>query len=97
MNQVADADLLTGLADGFPLAQQNVGAPELLNDLLGVVPFLRHGSDLLRWLFTTFDLDQIFQARSLTRLHSLIALSNTRRFSPQRILGRVRTGKYSTT
>ena len=27
--------------------------------------FLRHGSDLLRWLFTTFDLDQKFQARSV--------------------------------
>jgi hypothetical protein len=55
------------LADGFPLAQQNVGAPKLLNDLFGVVSFLRHGSDLLRWLFTTFNLDQIFGARSLAR------------------------------
>ena len=28
------------------------------------LPFLRHGSDLLGWLFTTLDLDQEFQARS---------------------------------
>jgi hypothetical protein len=46
------------------MTQQNVGFPKLVNDLFGVVPFLRHGSDLLRWLFTTFDLDQLFQARS---------------------------------
>jgi hypothetical protein len=38
-----------------------------VNDLFGVVSFLRHGSDLLRWLFTTFDLDQLFQARSTQR------------------------------
>jgi len=52
---------LAGLADGFSVAQQNVGFPKLVNDLFGVVPFLRHGSDLLSWLFATFDLDQIFQ------------------------------------
>jgi hypothetical protein len=28
------------------------------------LPFLRHGSDLLMWRFTTFDLDQLFRARS---------------------------------
>ncbi len=61
---VADADLLAGRADGFPLAQQNVGFAELGNDLFGAVPFLRQGSDLLSWLFTSFDLDPIFRARS---------------------------------
>ena len=60
------SDLLAGLTDGFALAQQNVGSPEFLNDLFGVVSFLRHGSDLLSWLFTTFDLDQLFRARSIT-------------------------------
>jgi hypothetical protein len=39
--------LLAGLADGFPLAKQNIGSPKLMNDLFGVVLFLRHGSDLL--------------------------------------------------
>jgi hypothetical protein len=72
MNQVADADLLAGLADGFPLAQQNVGCPELVNDLFGVIPFLRHGSDLLTWLFTTFDLDQLFQASFIGKVISPI-------------------------
>ncbi len=62
---VADTDLLAGLADGFPLAEQNVGFSKLVNDLFGVIPFLRHGSDLPRWLFTTFDLDQLFRARSI--------------------------------
>jgi hypothetical protein len=52
------------LADGFPLAQQNVGFPKLVNEFFGVIPFLRYGSDLLSWLFTTFDLDQLFQARA---------------------------------
>ncbi len=33
---VADTDLLAGLADGFPLAQQNVGFPKLVDDLFGV-------------------------------------------------------------
>jgi len=39
-----------------------------VNDLFGVVPFLRHGSDLGSWLSTTFDLDQIFRARSRGRV-----------------------------
>jgi hypothetical protein len=66
---VADSDLLAGLADGFPLAKQNVGSPKLLKNLFGVVSFFRHGSDLISWLFTTFDLDQIFRARSSSHLH----------------------------
>ena len=41
---VANTDLLAGLADGFPLAQQDVGSPKLLNDLFGAVSFPRHGS-----------------------------------------------------
>jgi hypothetical protein len=52
----------------FLLTKQNVSSPNLMNDLFGVVPFLRHGSDLLSWLFTTFDLDQEFQARSSSLL-----------------------------
>ncbi len=55
---------LAGLADGLPRAPQNIGFPKLVNDLFDVVPFRRHGSDFLRWLFTTFDLDPLFQARS---------------------------------
>jgi hypothetical protein len=61
---VADTELLAGLTDGFPLAEQNLGSSELVDDLFGGIPFLRHGSDLLMWLFTTFDLDQLFRAMS---------------------------------
>jgi hypothetical protein len=35
---VADTDLLAGLADGFPLTEQNVGFPELVDDLFGTAP-----------------------------------------------------------
>jgi hypothetical protein len=61
---VADTDLLAGLAFGFPMAEQNVGFPKLVNNLFGVLPFLWHGSDLLGWPFATFDLGQLFQTRS---------------------------------
>jgi hypothetical protein len=33
---------------------------KFVNDFFGVVSFLRHGSDLITWLFTTFYLDQFF-------------------------------------
>ncbi|MCH7645523.1 MAG: restriction endonuclease, partial [Myxococcales bacterium] len=75
---VADTDLLAGLADGFPLAEQDVSSPKLVNDFFRVIPFLRHGSDLLRWLFTTFDLDQKTRARSLRgALHRFDAVRGT--------------------
>jgi hypothetical protein len=57
--------MLTGLADGLPLAQQNIDFSKLVEDLFGAIPFPRHGSDLLRWLFTTFDLDQLSRAKSV--------------------------------
>jgi len=45
--------------------RQHIRFPELVNDLFGVVSFLRHGSDLLNWLFTTLDPDQEYGARSV--------------------------------
>ena len=79
---VADTELLAGLADAFPLAEQNVGFAKLVSDLFGVVSFLRHGSDPLSWLCTTFDLDQIFRARSLPRsIKNVVRLEN--HYSPR--------------
>jgi hypothetical protein len=51
--------------DAYAPAEQNIGFSELMDDLLGIIPFLRDGSDPLTLLFTTFDLDQKFQARPL--------------------------------
>ena len=50
-----------GYLRGFASPVRNRPKLEVL-DLLGVVSSLRQGSDLLSWLFTTFDLDQIFRA-----------------------------------
>ena len=59
---VADAGLPAGLADGLSPVEQHAGFAKLVNDLPGVIPFLRHGSDLFSWLSTVFDLDQLMQA-----------------------------------
>lgn len=55
---VCDANLFPGFSDGLALCKQHTGFAELVNNLFGVVPLLRHGSDLLNWRFTTLDLNQ---------------------------------------
>jgi hypothetical protein len=48
--------------DTEPLHPPSQGAGMHTQLICGVVSFLRHGSDLLSWLFTTFDLDQLMRA-----------------------------------
>ena len=64
VTRVADTNPLANRADALPLAKQNAGSPKFMNDLFGVVSFLRRGSDALSWLFIASDLDPTFQARS---------------------------------
>ena len=61
---IGDAELFSHFGYGSALPQQNIGFSQLVNDVLSIVSFLRHGSDLLNGCFTTFDLEQKYQARS---------------------------------
>ena len=50
---VADTNLLTGLADGFPLAQRYLGFPKLVNDFFGMVQ-ISSGAFLVLSIWTRY-------------------------------------------